>query len=292
MTTPAGNSDRWILKYACPDVAGLQAAVTTLLFEHGAFVEEVAAYSDPDTTTFFSRIVFRSTNADAPLDIVAVRAAYEPVAERFEMDWDLVDAAAKMKVVIAASQSGHCLNDLLHRWASGGLPIEIKAVVSNHEALREMTEWRGLPFHHVPITKQTKLEAETEFYRLVQSYDAELVVLARYMQVLSDGLAAKLAGRCINIHHSFLPGFKGARPYHQAHRRGVKIIGATAHYVTSELDEGPIIEQDVERVDHALSPSQLMEVGQDIERRVLARAVKWHATHRILLNGARTVVFK
>ncbi len=281
----------WTLTYHCPDVAGIQSAVSTYVYKAGGFIEETKAYSDPDAGRYFSRIGFRAAD-DSEFDVDGFKSGFSELAEQFDMNWTFVDAEKRIATIIAVSKSGHCLNDLLHRWKSGALPIDIKAIISNHNMMAEMAAWYGIPFHHVPITKQTKLESETEFYQLTKSYDAELIVLARYMQILSDGLAAKLSGRCINIHHSFLPSFKGARPYHQAHQRGVKLIGATAHYVTTDLDEGPIIEQDVERVDHSLKATELVESGRDIEARVLSRAVKWHASNRVILNGDKTVVFK
>ena len=279
-----------ILTFQCPDRAGIQAAVATLLFNHKAFLIEVTSHSATNGR-FFSRSVFAGDQG-AILNIEAIRRDFAALASKFDMEWELVDASRKMRTVIAVSKFGHCLNDLLHRWQLGVLPIDIRAVVSNHPDMRALTEWHGLPFIHIPVTKETKAEAETAMMRVIEDHDAELLVLARYMQVLSDDLARKMSGRCINIHHSFLPSFKGAKPYHQAHERGVKIIGATAHYVTSDLDEGPIIEQDIERIDHKASPEDMVDIGRDIEARVLARAVRWHAEHRILLNGRRTVVFR
>lgn len=216
---------------------------------------------------------------------------FKPIAHRFEMEWQIHNLSLKPKVLIAVSKFGHCLYELLHRWRSGLLPVDIAAVVSNHEDMRSFVEWNGLPYVHLPITKDTKAEQEAQFLKLIDDHNVDLVVLARYMQILSDEMSRKLDGRCINIHHSFLPSFKGAKPYHQAHQRGVKIIGATAHYVTSDLDEGPIIEQDVQRVHHGHTPEQLVAIGQDIEARVLARAVTWHAERRVIINGGKTVVF-
>jgi formyltetrahydrofolate deformylase len=285
------ESSRYILTFSCPDVAGIQAAVATFLFDAGAFLEEVASYGDPDTKAFFSRIVFSAAPSRA-IEHDAVKAGFKPIAERFAMTWRIDDADRKCRTVIAVSREGHCLNDLLHRWSSGTLPVEIVGVVSNHDNLRGIVEWHRLPFHHLPTTRETRLQQENAFMSVVVAANADLVVLARYMHVLSHGMVARLAGRCINIHHSFLPGFKGAKPYHQAHVRGVKIIGATAHYVTDDLDEGPIIEQAVERVDHTATASDLVNVGRDIENTVLARAVRWHADRRVLLNGRRTIVFK
>ena len=285
------SSPRFILTFSCPDVAGIQAAVTTFLFERGAFLEEVASYGDPQTRFFFSRIVFSGAQSGA-MDADAIGAGFKTIADRFNMDWRINDAGRKCRTLIAVSQLGHCLNDLLHRWSSGTLPIDVVGVVSNHDALRRLVEWHELPFHHLPITRETKAAQEAALLSVAETARVDLVVLARYMQILSDETARALAGRCINIHHSFLPSFKGARPYTQAHARGVKIIGATAHYVTPDLDEGPIIEQAVERVDHAASADDLVAIGRDIENAVLARAVKWHAERRVLLNGRRTIVFR
>ena len=213
------------------------------------------------------------------------------VAQLFDMRWQLHDVARRPRVLMMVSKASHCLNMLLHRYQSGMLPVEIPAVISNHDDLRRLVEWHEIPFYHLPVSRQSKLEQEARIWELVQEHEVDLVVLARYMQILSAGLCGKLEGRAINIHHSFLPSFKGARPYHQAHTRGVKLIGATAHYVTTDLDEGPIIEQEVARVNHTMSPEDLVAIGQDIESRVLARAVKYHIEHRVLLNVDKTVVF-
>jgi formyltetrahydrofolate deformylase len=280
-----------ILTFSCPDVAGIQAAVTTFLFQSGAFLEEVASYGDPQTKVFFSRIVFSAARAGV-VDAAAIEAGFSHVAERFAMAWRIDDAALKCRTLIAVSRFSHCLNDLLHRWNSGTLPIDIAGVVSNHDDLRRLVEWHDLPYHHLPVERENRAAQEDALLLLAKSTNADLVVLARYMQILSDDTARALGGRCINIHHSFLPSFKGAKPYHQAHARGVKIIGATAHYVTPHLDEGPIIEQAVERVDHSASADDLVAIGRDIENAVLARAVKWHAERRVLLNGQRTIVFR
>ena len=281
----------WILLYTCPDAAGVQAFVSTFVYEQGGFVDESKAYSDAESGQFVSRIAFHAVDEEA-FDIEAFKAKLSAEAEAYQLEWTITSAEERMPTIIAVSQSGHCFNDLLHRWKIGSLPIDIRAVVSNHETLRPMAEFYGLPFHHIPITKTTKMESEAAFLKVIEDNDAELIVLARYMQVLSDGFAAKLLGRCINIHHSFLPSFKGAKPYHQAYKRGVKLIGATAHYVTSDLDEGPIIEQDAERVNHSQTPAELIEQGRDIEARVLSRAVKWHATRRVVMIGSRTVVLR
>jgi formyltetrahydrofolate deformylase len=220
------------------------------------------------------------------------RNRFSAIAEKFNMKWELQDTSRKPKVVIMVSKQRHCLNDLLHRYDTGWLNMDIAAVISNHPDLAEMAQWYKIPFHHLPVAPETKMEQEAEVYKLIKESNADLVILARYMQVLSSGLSAKLKGRAINIHHSFLPSFKGAKPYHQAYERGVKRIGATAHYVTDDLDEGPIIEQEVIAVDHTHSPNDLVALGCDIENQVLARAVKYHLECRVLLNGNKTVVFK
>lgn len=235
------------------------------------------------------RVAF--TAEDKTFGLRELKAEFEPIAQQLDMAWDMVDAQARMPTIILVSKLGHCLHDLLLRWKTGILPIDIRAIVSNHPDYAQLAASYDLPFHHVPVTPQGKADAESELLRVVEQHDAKLVVLARYMQVLSNDLCVRLSGRAINIHHSFLPGFKGAKPYYQAYVRGVKLIGATAHYVTGDLDEGPIIEQDVERVDHAMDPDALTQHGRDIECVVLARAVKWHAEHRVILNGTRTVVF-
>ena len=277
----------YILTLSCPDRAGLVAAVTGLLASHGGNILESQQFDDLGSQRFFMRLVF-----DLPADIDAFRAAFVTIADDFGMTWNLRDAAEPKRVLILVSKFDHCLADLLYRAEIGDLAMTIVAIVSNHprEAL-PAAHIGAIPFHHLPVTAETKAEAEAELRTIIEQSGAELVVLARYMQVLSDDLARLLEGRCINIHHSFLPSFKGARPYHQAHARGVKMIGATAHYVTGALDEGPIIAQDVEHITHAHSPDDLIRKGRDIERRVLARAVGWHLDDRVLLNGQRTVVF-
>ncbi|HYD44042.1 MAG TPA: formyltetrahydrofolate deformylase [Phenylobacterium sp.] len=275
-----------ILTLSCPDRPGIVAAVSAFLFERGGNIEDAQQFDDRETGRFFMRVVFKGEGLDA------LKAGFAPIAERFAMDWTLRDPREKRRVMILASREDHCLADLLYRWRIEELPMDLAAVVSNHAAETfAHTELRGVPFHHLPVTKTTKLEQEAALWALIQETGTELVVLARYMQILSEGLAAKLEGRCINIHHSFLPGFKGAKPYHQAHARGVKVIGASAHFVTADLDEGPIIEQDVERISHRDSPRDLIRKGRDIERRVLARAVRWSLEDRVLLNGRKTVVF-
>ncbi|MDP2215528.1 formyltetrahydrofolate deformylase [Phenylobacterium sp.] len=277
-----------ILTLSCADRPGIVSRVASFLFDGGGNIIDAQQFGDVETGRFFMRVVFEAGDTSAE----NLRKAFAPIGVEFGMNWTLRDPKVRRKVMILASQADHCLSDLVWRWRRGELPMEICAVVSNHPAdTYSSIDLSGLPFHHLPVNRDTKLEQEAAVWSLVQSTGAELVVLARYMQILSDGLAAKLEGRCINIHHSFLPGFKGARPYHQAHARGVKVIGATAHYVTADLDEGPIIEQDVERISHRDTPAALIRKGRDIERRVLARAVRWHLEDRVLLNGAKTVVF-
>ena len=275
-----------VLKMRCPDRPGILAAVTPLLKELGCDVREAAVYGDPQTEVFFVRMHVASRRFDRGGLSSELRKTVDDLA----LDWSLDSLQDRMRVLIAVSKFDHCLTDILHKWRIGGLKIDIVGVVSNHDVLRGEVESRGLDFHHLPITKQTKPRQEAAFRDLIDETGAELVVLARYMQILSDDFSARLAGRCINIHHSFLPSFKGAKPYHQAHARGVKLIGATAHYVTEALDEGPIVEQDVRRVSHATTPQDMIAIGREVEASVLSRAIKWHAEHRVFLNGLRTVV--
>jgi formyltetrahydrofolate deformylase len=251
-------------------------------------IEEAAQYNDHDTGLFFMRVQF----ACGSLTQEDLRLQLATLADTFGMRWTLHDTTQPMRTVIMVSKEGHCLNDLLFRWKSGLLPLDIRAIVSNHREFYQLAASYNVPFHHIPVTATTKAQAEIKQFEIIQSEGAELVVLARYMQILSDDLCRKLAGRAINIHHSFLPSFKGAKPYYQAHDRGVKLIGATAHYVTADLDEGPIIEQDVARVDHSKTVEDLTAMGRDTESQVLARAVKWHSEHRVLINGHKTVIFK
>jgi formyltetrahydrofolate deformylase len=276
-----------VLALSCPDRPGIVHAVSGVLADAGGNITESGQFSDPGTGRFLMRV-----QVDVPLGRDEVAALFVPVAERFDMTWRLDVLGRPMRTLVMVSREAHCLNDLLFRQRSGLLPVQVPAVVANHPDLRPLAEFYGVPFHHVPVTAGSKADAEARLLELVEQVDAELVVLARYMQVLSDDLCRALSGRVINIHHSFLPSFKGARPYHQARARGVKLIGATAHYVTADLDVGPIIEQDVERVDHAMDVPALRAMGQDIETQVLARAVRWHAEHRVLLDGGRTVVFR
>ncbi|MFK8253151.1 formyltetrahydrofolate deformylase [Ancylobacter terrae] len=280
-----------VLTLSCPNRPGIVAGVATYLFEQGCNILEAQQFDDTESKRFFMRVVFNPTSGDASL--AAIRAGFEPVAQGLNLDWQLRPRAEKRRVMLLVSKFDHCLADLLYRWRIGEIPMEIAAIVANYprETYAHL-DFAGAPFHYLPITKATKMEQEAQVWALFQETRADVAVLARYMQVLSDGLSAKLSGRCINIHHSFLPGFKGARPYHQAHERGVKLIGATAHYVTSDLDEGPIIEQDVERISHQDSAEDLVRKGRDIERRVLARALAWHLDDRVLPNGRKTVVFR
>jgi formyltetrahydrofolate deformylase len=285
-SAPSGD---FVLTRSCPDRPGIVHAVSGFLVRHGGNIVESQQFGDRISGRFFMRIDFQ---APAPVDAEQLRATFVPVAEDFAMDFELWDAAAPYRTLIMVSKHLHCLNDLLFRASTGSLQVEIPAVVSNHPDAEPLARAHGVPFHHVPVTPDTKDEAEAELLRLVKEHDIHLVVLARYMQVLSDSLCRELSGRAINIHHSFLPSFKGARPYHQAFDRGVKLVGATAHYVTSDLDEGPIIEQDVIRVDHTYDQDQLVSAGRDVEAQVLSRAVRWHSQSRVLLNGHRTVVFR
>jgi formyltetrahydrofolate deformylase len=281
-------NDAYILTFACPDQVGIVHAVTGLLAQRGGNITEAAQYTDASTQRFFMRVRFELPASQA----ADIRADFEPLATRLQLDWKLWPASQKMRTILMVSKLGHCLNDLLYRYRSGLIPLDICAVVSNHRDYYQLAAQSNIPFYHIPVTAETKPQAEAQLMELVSKERAELVVLARYMQVLSDDLCRKLDGKAINIHHSFLPSFKGARPYYQAHERGVKIIGATAHYVTADLDEGPIIEQDVARVDHAHDPEQFTAIGRDVESVVLSRAVNWHAQHRVLRNGNKTVVFK
>ena len=278
-----------ILKFSCSDRPGIVADVASLFSLQGFNIRESSQFEDSTTRRFFMRTVLESV--EGPKNIEGVTSAFRSIADRYQMDWQLTDGREKQKIVIAVSQWGHCLNTLLNSWKRGYLPVDIVGVVSNHEDMRGLCEWYGVDYHYLPVTPATKAQQEKQILDVMEQGNAELLVLARYMQILSENLCTKLAGRAINIHHSFLPGFKGAKPYHQAYDRGVKLIGATAHYVTADLDEGPIIEQSVERVTHANSPEELVEIGRDIEAVVLQRAVRWHVEQRVLRNGQKTVVF-
>jgi len=281
----------YILTISCPDAVGIVFAVSGFLAERSCNIVDSAQFGDRVSGLFFLRIRFTAgTGAPSP-DSLRIDFTAQ-VAERFAMTWKLHDAGRRQRVLIMVSKFGHCLNDLLYRYRTGYLPIEIPAIVSNHRDFYQLAAWHNIPFHHIPVGADNKAQQEERLLEIVEQEKIDLVVLARYMQVLSGALCERMAGRVINIHHSFLPSFKGAKPYHQAHTRGVKLIGATAHYVTSNLDEGPIIEQEAERVDHTMTPDDLVAIGRDIENVVLARAVRFHVEHRVLLNGNKTVVFR
>ncbi|ANS70401.1 formyltetrahydrofolate deformylase [Streptomyces lincolnensis] len=280
----------FVLTLSCPDQAGLVHAVSGFLLAHSGNILESQQFDDRRQGRFFMRVHFDVS--DPAMSPERLNADFAPVADAYRIDWRLRDAAAPARTLIMVSKYGHCLNDLLFRRSTGVLNVEIPAIVSNHRDFEPLARSHGIPFHHIPVTRDTKADAEAELLDLVERLRIDLVVLARYMQILSDNLCKRLEGRAINIHHSFLPSFKGARPYLQAHERGVKLVGATAHYVTPDLDEGPIIEQDVVRVDHSHDPDELVTLGQDVEAQVLARAVQWHTENRLLLNGHHTVVFR
>jgi formyltetrahydrofolate deformylase len=282
------GTGQYVLTLSCPDKQGIVAAVSSYLFRTGCNIVDSQQFGDAASGLYFMRVHF---SAEAPVTLEKLLAGFADTGDAFRMDWQIHSSAARARVLLLVSRFGHCLNDLLFRARSGALPVDVVGVVSNHTDFQELAASYGVPFHHIAVTADTKAEAEAALLRLVDEERVDLVVLARYMQVLSDDLCKALAGRAINIHHSFLPSFKGAKPYHQAHARGVKLIGATAHYVTAELDEGPIIEQEVVRVSHDVNPEQLVALGRDAECQALARAVKWHAEHRVLINGSRTVVF-
>ena len=278
----------YVLTVQCPSTRGIVAAIANYLADQGCNITDSHQYDDPLTKQFFMRITF-SSETGATLD--TLREGFEPVAQAMAMDWAIHDGSHKTKVLLMVSNFGHCLNDLLYRWRIGGLPVEIVGVVSNHMTYQKVVVNNDIPFHCIKVTKENKPQAEAQLMQVVEDSGAELVVLARYMQVLSDAICAKMSGRIINIHHSFLPSFKGANPYKQAYERGVKLIGATAHYVTADLDEGPIIEQDTVRITHAQSPEDYVSLGRDVEAQVLARAIHAHIHHRVFLNGNKTVVF-
>ena len=285
---PLTMSQTYILTLSCPDRLGLVHAVSGFLLQNGGNIEEAAQYNDHDTGLFFQRVQFhcgQRTYDD-------LRTELGLFATPYAMQWSLHAVEQPMRTVLLVSKEGHCLNDLLFRWKSGLLPVDIRAIISNHRDFYQLAASYNVPFHHIPVTAATKAQVEAKQLEIIHAEGAELVVLARYMQILSDDMCRQLSGRAINIHHSFLPSFKGAKPYYQAHDRGVKLIGATAHYVTADLDEGPIIEQDVARADHSKTVEDLTAMGRDTESQVLARAVKWHSEHRVLLNGHKTVIFK
>ncbi|MEU2445365.1 formyltetrahydrofolate deformylase [Streptomyces althioticus] len=281
-------AEHYVLTLSCPDKQGVVHAVSSYLFMTGCNIEDSQQFGDRDTGLFFMRVAF---SAEASVPVEKLRASFSAVGDTFRMDWQVHRVKDRMRILLMVSKFGHCLNDLLFRSRTGALPVEITGVVSNHPDFRDLVGTYDLPFHHIPVPKDGKALAEQQVLDLVEAEQVELVVLARYMQILSDHFCKQLSGRIINIHHSFLPSFRGAKPYHQAHARGVKLIGATAHYVTADLDEGPIIEQEVRRVSHAVTPEQLVAIGRDVECQALARAVEWHSTRRVLPNGQRTVVF-
>ncbi len=281
---PMKCSNKYILTLSCPDKPGIVAAVSGFLASDACNILESAQYNDENSNRFFMRVVFSGD--------VDLSEQFAKIGTEFSMDWQLYNTAKKPKIVIMASKASHCLNHILHRARVGSLNAEVCAVISNHPDLKEMADWQNIPFHHLPVSRETKAEQEAQVLELFAKYDAELLVLARYMQILSPELSKSLAGRAINIHHSFLPSFKGARPYEQAFQRGVKIIGATAHYVTDDLDEGPIITQEIRHVDHTYTAKKLQEAGSDVENLVLARALQHHLERRVLLNDNKTVIFK
>jgi formyltetrahydrofolate deformylase len=279
-----------ILTLSCPDRPGIVAAVSAFLFNNGQNILDAQQFDDVETGRFFMRVVFEAATSAPSLE--SLRTGFRDVGAEWQMEWQIHDRSVRRRVMLLVSRFDHCLVDLVYRWRIGELAMEPTAVVSNHaQDLHNGLQLGDIPFHHLPVTAATKAVQEAHLWQLIEATQTELVVLARYMQILSSEFIERLQGRCINIHHSFLPGFKGARPYHQAHERGVKLIGATAHYVTGQLDEGPIIEQDVERISHRDSPDDLIRKGRDIERRVLARAVRFHLEDRVVLNGRKTVVF-
>ncbi|MFZ1963331.1 MAG: formyltetrahydrofolate deformylase [Roseiarcus sp.] len=284
------SAARYVLTLSCADRPGIVAKVSMALFEGGFNILEAQQFDDVETGNFFMRVAFDGVGEG--VDVAALRVAFADLAAELKMTWAIRAEKEKKRVALLVSRFDHCLVDLLYRWRNGELAMEIVAIIANYpRETYDHVDFDEIPFHYLSVTKQTKMEQEAQIWEVVRAARADVVVLARYMQILSDGLAAKLQGRCINIHHSFLPGFKGANPYHQAHARGVKLIGATAHFVTAELDEGPIIEQDVERISHSDTPEDLARKGRDIERRVLARALAYHLEDRVLLNGGKTVVF-
>ncbi|MES3008276.1 MAG: formyltetrahydrofolate deformylase [Pseudomonadota bacterium] len=287
------KSDRkkFVLTVSCPEANGIVRAVSDFLFQRGATISDAAQHRDPVLDRFFMRVEFEEVEADLP-GTEKLDEDFSEIGQRFAMQWSFYDLAIKPKVLMAVSKHGHCLNDILHRWSSGVLPADIVGVVSNHEDLRGITEWYGIDYHYLPVTENNKVAQEDEVLRIIAAKQVDLLALARYMQILSPKMCDVMAGRAINIHHSFLPGFKGANPYRQAYMRGVKIIGATAHYVTTDLDEGPIIEQAVEKIDHNFDIDELVQIGRDAECAAFARALKWHCEHRIIVNGNKTVVFK
>jgi formyltetrahydrofolate deformylase len=282
---------KYVLTVSCPETNGIVRAVSEFLDQRGATIYEAAQHRDPVIDQFFMRVEFEENRASFP-DLPQLQADFEDVAERFAMTWHFHDLGRRTRLLLAVSRHGHCLNDILHRWESGVLPADIVGVVSNHEDMRGITEWHGLPYHYLPVDRDNKAAQEARLLEIMSSLEVDLLALARYMQILTAELCSKLPDRIINIHHSFLPGFKGADPYRQAYNRGVKIIGATAHYVTADLDEGPIIEQAVEKIDHNFGIEELRQIGRDAECAAFARALKWHCEHRVIVNGNKTIVFR
>ncbi|MEP0073893.1 MAG: formyltetrahydrofolate deformylase [Paraglaciecola sp.] len=280
----------FVLKASCDATSGIVAAVTSYLAQNDCYISEMHQFDDEENQLFFMRAVCRIENDENTIE--SIRAGFDEKISHFNMKWDILDKSEPVRVLLMVSKFDHCLDDLLYRHRKGELPMKVTAVVSNHKDLRSMAEREGIRFVHLPVTKENKAEQEEALLDIITETGTDLVVLARYMQILSDSLCKKLHGRAINIHHSFLPGFKGAKPYHQAYQRGVKLIGATAHYVTSDLDEGPIIEQSVQPVDHTYSPERLVAVGRDTETVALATAVKMHLEHRVFMYGNKTIVFK
>ena len=287
--TPPETGREFVLTVSCADRRGIVHAVSGVMLDLSMTILDSQQFADLRAGEFHLRM--HLLREGPPLPVGALDDAMAGVATEFAMTYAAHDLSQRRRVLVMVSQQGHCLNDLLFRVESGSLPIEVPAIVSNHEDFLALAQWHGIPFHHVPVTRDTKPAAEAELRRLVEHYSADTVALARYMQILSSELCADFPGRIINIHHSLLPSFKGAKPYTQAHDRGVKVIGATAHYVTADLDEGPIIEQDFRRVDHRMSPAELASVGQELEAMAFARALRWHAEHRVVLRGRRTIVF-
>lgn len=282
---------RYVLTVSCPEANGIVRAVSDFLFARGATIVDSAEHRDPVIDYFFMRVEFEGATKALP-DKSELQQQFSAIGHQFNMDWGLFDSDVKARVLLAVSRHSHCLNDILHRWGSGVLPAEIVGVLSNHQDLEKMTRWYGLPFHYLPVGADNRQQQEQDILRIIRQESVDLFALARYMQILSNDMCEKMSGRIINIHHSFLPGFKGADPYRQAYMRGVKVIGATAHYVTADLDEGPIIEQAVEKIDHNFTIEGLVQVGRDAECVAFSRAVKWHCEHRIIINGNKTVVFR
>lgn len=282
---------KFVLTVSCPETNGIVRAVSEFLYQRGATIYEAAQHRDPVIDQFFMRVEFEESASELPA-ATQLDEDFAALAESFSMQWQFHELAKPTRILLAVSKHGHCLNDILHRWESGILPATVAGVVSNHEEMRSLTEWYGLPFYYLPVNSDNKAEQEARLLEIVEQENIDLLALARYMQILSAELCSRMESRIINIHHSFLPGFKGADPYRQAYNRGVKIIGATAHYVTADLDEGPIIEQAVEKIDHNFDIEELRQIGRDAECAAFARALKWHCEHRIIVNGNKTLVFR